>query len=193
MNEPSSRRSSPLYELARKIRDTANLLEEHELFRSHKVGNWQRLSSCLDAVEDTELACIAYRDRPFPEDLDEQHLRIYGLLQALFAQQNAVGHISEQLGLEYDPKHDFPDLFRIRQVRNHCVGHATASSNKGKLSYSFISRPTIRHEGFELLVFSENGNFHNETVEPLALIDKQTDVLEKVLVDVLEALHTRCR
>lgn len=57
-------------------------------------------------------------------------LYIYGLLQALFLQQDAANGISTALlGKKIDFKQEYPSLFEIREIRNDTVGHPTLRGN----------------------------------------------------------------
>lgn len=61
-------------------------------------GLWFRLTSSMDAIEDTEAAIDAYIASPEP-DRGGAYLLIYGVLQALFVQQDAIKHLQEHSAL----------------------------------------------------------------------------------------------
>jgi hypothetical protein len=44
----------------------------------------------MDIINDAESAMGAYLEHEFPSDTGERYLRIYGVMQALFLQQDAL-------------------------------------------------------------------------------------------------------
>jgi len=51
---------------------------------------WHQLWAAMDIIDDVESAVTAYLENEFPTDVGEKYLRIYGALQGLFLQQDAV-------------------------------------------------------------------------------------------------------
>src|SRR5918999_92257 len=85
--------------------------------------DWNRLTSSLDVLGDTELAFDAYLEHLHePATTGELYILLYGVLQALFIQQDAVENMMESLGLRYALH---PILEAIREARNDSTGHPT--------------------------------------------------------------------
>ena len=63
---------------------------------------WYQLCSALDIVEDTSNAAESYFNLEFPNDVGYKYLLLYGVLQALFIQQDAIKHISEVIGFAFE-------------------------------------------------------------------------------------------
>jgi hypothetical protein len=76
----------------------------------------------MDVVEDSELAIDAYSTGNVREKDGERCLRLYGLLQALFLQQDAVINLCESLKIQKKIE-DYPKLKEIREIRNDSAGH----------------------------------------------------------------------
>src|ERR1700737_5015692 len=51
---------------------------------------WHQLWTAMDIIDDVDSALTAYLDNEFPDDTGEKYLRIYGALQGLFIQQDAL-------------------------------------------------------------------------------------------------------
>lgn len=136
-----------LRDLEKEIRGYINQpRKQHQLLGS--PASWNMLCSCLDVVGDTQLALKAYHEADESSHAGEKYLMVFGVLQILFVQQDAVDHLCEALDIEYEAA---PSLDIIREVRNDSVGHPTkCGRGKGK-SYNFISRHTLTREGFELM------------------------------------------
>ena len=80
---------------------------------------WNLLCSCLDTIGDTELAVDAYNTSSTPSSEGEVYLVVYGALQALFIQQDAVENLCQALGIAYDLD---PLLKDIREIRMSGLG-----------------------------------------------------------------------
>ena len=87
-----------MYEQTQKIRELVNKVIIRCILWQSGVP-WDQLSSCLDVIEDTELAITAYLRREFGESTEGLYLAVYGLLQALFVQQDAVINLCESLSI----------------------------------------------------------------------------------------------
>ena len=82
------------------------LLIARETLRPNQRFDWSKLCSSLDVIGDTAQAFDSYLKIDEPESLGEKYLNIYGVLQALFIQQDAVTHFSEMCNL------------RVKNLRN---------------------------------------------------------------------------
>src|SRR5205823_10451654 len=97
----------------------------------------------------TDHAISAYLSYPNEDDLGKLYLHAYGLLQALFVQQDALAHAAEAIGLEYQ----LPDELKpIRKIRNDAVGHPTKRGNKHPESFGII-QISLCHESFTVYSF----------------------------------------
>ena len=155
------------------------------------------LCSSLDVIEDTDYCLEAFLTKDI-EGLDEEgdkyvlatgtkYMYVYGTLQALFVQQDAVKHLAESLQIPYTCD---SSLKEIREIRNDSVGHPT---KRGKGSaFNFISRVTIDNQGFKLsTAYADGRDDFRRPVDIPRLIRPQRDVFVGVLRDVLERLEER--
>jgi len=148
-----------------------------------------KIYSCLDVIGDTELAIEAYYSSKSVSDFGLLYLIIYGTLQILYVQQDAVFNLSNSLGIEKKIA-DYPQLEKIRDIRNRSTGHPTEKSKPGDktTSYNFITRVTMRHDRFELTSILKNGNQEDEDISIPDLIEMQQDNISKILSDIIEKL-----
>lgn len=138
-------------ELEQQIRSLINdPRKQHVLLKNS--ATWNQICSSLDVIGDTELAFEAY-DKALPTDgAGATYTLVYGVLQALVLQQDAVRYLAEALGLgsalgsEPDPL-----LLAVREVRNASVGHPT--KRFGRARSHFISRISMTKTGFNLITF----------------------------------------
>lgn len=157
--------------------------KQYALLKNRKL--WSQLCSSLDVIEDADLAVDAYVKNELGNDDGEKYLRLYGVLQALFIQQDAVDNLCESLRFANNLK-EYPELEEIRDIRNDSIGHPTKRGNHK--SYHFISRITISKSGFQLV-----SNYENKTafrdISVLDLIAKQRHYLSQILNKILSDLR----
>jgi hypothetical protein len=157
---------------------------QHALLQDHAA--WNLLCCCLDTIGDTELAIDAYNMSSNSRSEGECYLVVYGVLQALFIQQDAVENLCQALRLAYAPD---PLLKNIREIRNDSAGHPTKrGSGKGR-AYNFISRPSLTTVSFDLITsYPEKSSPMFRKVSIPSLISSQRSILQTVLTEVVEKL-----
>ncbi|KAF5433529.1 hypothetical protein C5S39_01515 [Candidatus Methanophagaceae archaeon] len=147
---------------------------------------WNQLCSSLDVIGDSDLAIDAYINSEFGKDDGEKYLSLYGVLQALFLQQDAVTNLCESLGLKNNLIAN-PKLKEIRDIRNDSIGHPTKRGNYK--SYHFISRITIEKFGFQLISDYENNKTTIRDISVIDLIKEQRKDLSEILKKVINDLQ----
>jgi hypothetical protein len=137
-------------------------------------------------VGDTDLAISAYEQSSNPPTVAATYLLVYGILQALFIQQDAVENLCQSLVIDYAPDRL---LKEIRDVRNDTTGHPTKrGSGKGQ-AYNFIGRSSLTKRGFDLMTTYPDERrplFRHVSIE--SLIKDQRELVQKALTEVLTKL-----
>lgn len=172
-----------IYELESKIRDLINSpRKQYSLLQD--LALWNQLCSSLDVIGDTELAIESYFKDAFPKNSGSKYLLIYGILQCLFLQQDAVKHMAEVLGLQFEKD---SLLTRIREIRNKSIGHPTKKENGKDISSHFIVRYSINKNGFTLMsVAGNNSQFLD--VDISGLISTQKEIHINALEEIIKKL-----
>lgn len=182
-------RTENIYFLESKIRDYINIGRvQNKLIENKK--NWNQICSSLDVLGDTTYAISSYIKDAFPNDDGLKYIYIYGVLQALFLQQDSLKHLTCAL-LSINEKdykvNDNDALEKIRNIRNEAIGHPT--NKGGGKSFHYISRMTIEKNGFDLLSsFSDKDDIYKE-VKIIDVINIQLKIIVenlKILLEVLE-------
>lgn len=142
----------------------------------------------MDIVDDVDLALDAYLTNRFSADDGEKYLRIYGVLQALFVQQDALGHlvaiVLPSFGIALS------DVLKdIREIRHASIGHPTELRRKGELSVHSMNRSTLDHDGFLLLSFDEKNGTLFENVKVSELIEAQRTEAIRILTEVAKQVE----
>jgi len=180
-----------MHEHTQKIRDFINEPRaQYALLKNQ--GLWHQLCSCLDAIEDADLAIAYYSAGDLPATDGALYLVVYGLLQALFLQQDAIFNMCESLEIP-EQLDEYPRLRQIREIRNESIGHPTKRDRpRGqRTSYHSISRITLSTEGFELLSTYGDGGFDVKQVSIPDLIADQRKYVSEILSSVISELARR--
>lgn len=171
-------------ELEQEIRDFINSPRKRsDLIKDS--ADWSKLCSSLDVIGDTELALDSYLQIDEPASFGEKYLNIYGVLQALFIQQDAVTHLSEALGLTYTVD---PLITQIREIRNDSSGHPTKRGGGKGRAFNHISRISMERHSFKLMTTYPNADPKFTDVDVTKLIESQRSILLNTLTSVIEKL-----
>lgn len=119
-----------------------------------ELDNWSQICSSLDTLGDTGLALKSYFNSDFPTESGLSYIYTYGLLQALFIQQDAMNHLSEAFEVPYELS---DELKSIRAVRNASIGHPTKNRVQKTTYYNHISRISMSKGGFTLARYYDEG------------------------------------
>jgi hypothetical protein len=167
--------------LISQINDLEEAVRQHTSIHRYQVdlikdsSTWNQICSSLDVIGDTVYAISSYEEADFPSDPGLQYIYIYGLLQSLFLQQDALRHLSEAFAISYNPSRV---LLNIRGIRNASTGHPTKQNQKGTRFYNHISRVTMSKVGFDLLRYSEARNFDLINVDiPTMIRDQLSEII----------------
>lgn len=166
------------------IRDRINQPERSFKLRQD-AKTWNEVASALDVIGDTEVALSSYLSLyPSDPDLGTRYLLVYGVMQALYIQQDAVGYLSEALGgLSKQDVLGDGRIKAVREARNQATGHPT-SRNRKPITSHHISRMTMDQDGFTMITADEHGERRIEHVNVVRLISDQREAM----VETLKAL-----
>lgn len=133
--------------------------------------NWNQICCSLDTIGDTVYAINDYINFEYPENTGLSYIYTYGVLQALFIQQDAIKHLSKAFDIDY---HSSKRLLNIRDIRNAAIGHPTKQTRKQKNTiYNYISRMTLAKSGFTLMRCSGENETTFEKIQLLEIIQDQ--------------------
>jgi len=183
--------------------DISNLIEQiRDLINDTHLKNqlssqpekWHIICSAMDAIEDSDLAINKYQKSEIDKSKgDWQHnygtlyIYIYGVLQALYIQQDAVMLLLIQLNLKNIWDEFSNQLSEIRDVRNNAIGHPVF--RKGIRTSNFISRSEMSLKSFTMLVSSTKESWKVEHIEVHKLIATQIQIIKLCLEKTVLALR----
>lgn len=156
-------------------------------FFKHIVRNpvkKQILYYCLDTIRDTDRSLETYLETNFNDlDVGGKYIHIYGALQALVMQQDAVKLFARTIEIKYP---DDPWLAKIRKYRNQTLGHPPKHGGGKSGALHFIKRDSITATGFELGTIHVKGKSAAfKTVDISQLIREQRDIFYPVFLRVI--------
>ena len=173
---------SRIRELEIQIRELINEPRRRAAIRQNDE-DWKRLCRSLDALGDTEMAFGAYSQMPDSDPPGSSYMLVYGFVQALSIQQDAVRDLHHALCVSYSPD---PALDGIRNVRN-VVTHQTDGQKKKE--FRLIARSTLSKWGFQLSkAVPDQFEQDVQHVGLKELLDKQCTLHEHALEALIEAL-----
>lgn len=160
--------------------------------------NWNMLASSFDTVADTEMAISTYEAVPDPVDMGMSYLSIYGILQCLYVQQDAVESLVRAFEPNTKPTYRIeaePEAAEVRMIRNRATGHPTkegdvnSKKKPGVQMSHFIVQHSMNKNGFTLMTsFSDRSHTFTDVSIP-ALIQKNRAAVERVLTRIMKKLE----
>ena len=175
-----------ILQLTSDIRGLINAPRKQYLLLKNSTA-WNMLCSSLDVIEDTDYCLEAFLTTDIdPLDDGNKYMYVYGTLQALIVQQDAVKHLAESLKIPYTLDQKLKD---IRDIRNDSVGHPTKRRRGTGKAFNFISRITINNQGFNLGTYYSDGRpSSSKEVKIPNLIATQRNILVGVLDNIVKTL-----
>lgn len=137
------KKESSIQQISNKIRDFlhGSTIAKTKIFLDKDKGYWNQLWSSLDTIKDTEIAVgsfVQIRSEVFQKS---PYITTYGLLQALYIQQDAISHLKESIfAAKIDWEKEYPEIYLIRDVRNLTIGHPTKNNRKKFKRYTIFLR-----------------------------------------------------
>jgi hypothetical protein len=114
-------------------------------------------------------------------------LLVYGALQALLTQQDAVKKVCETFQSDIS----LPvSMRKIREIRSDSIGHPTFAKKEGMAKANFIQRISLNHSRFTLMTALDDRSYALHRIDILELIKEQRQFLESVLAGIVSRLQS---
>lgn len=169
--------------------------EFYEKYFKNYLNDWNTLCASMDTIGDTTLAIDYFKETGIGQDDGEKYLKLYGLLQAVYLQQDAIKFLFQIIKRCFDNKNKIKkwndylleNWNVLRNYRNLSVGHPIENRTfeRGKTKRVFISRITISSDGFQLMICdAETGSHQFQNVQLKDLIESYLFEAKTILSDV---------
>ena len=157
-----------------------------------------RFNKCYSVkwvLEDISEAIEVYKNYARKEkelDLGTKYLMIYGVLQVLFLQQNALKDLCDALNYKQVDitKENNPKIYEIREIRNDIAGHPTTGRGSSKYT-TYLSRHSCYYTNLSLrkIQYQETENDKFIDVDIISSIDTQEKFIKEQLEEILSMLR----
>lgn len=173
------------FDIEKQVREHINTHRYQSVLTS-ALDNWSQICSSLDTLGDTGLALQSYFKSEYPAEAGLSYIYSYGLLQALFIQQDAMSHLSEAFDVPYELS---KELKGIRTVRNASIGHPTKNQVKQTTYFNHISRISMSKSGFTLARFYDEGESEFMDIDFWQIVETQLIDINKAYLSINEKLR----
>ena len=153
-----------IQELSLSVRDIVYDPRMEHIFMDSSARRY-RIACCMETVEDAQVAVEAYRQLESSRewvDKGNLYLVVYGVLQAMYIQQDALMNLAKALDFPYRIDR-YPGLKKVREVRNKIVGHPTDYGRGRTESWYAINRRSLSLDSFKVLESTDQG--HNQMIQ----------------------------
>jgi hypothetical protein len=175
---------APVHEAEARLRALVNQPRIRGRLRQ-PVARWMQLCAAMDLLGDAQLALEASIDGSLiANSTGAQYAVVYGLLQALYLQQDAANQIKKCLELAIPPP---AELDVVRDTRNAAAGHPSTYKGGG----AGIARFTLSGNAFELFIWSQNGQMSSREIALDVLCEQQSSAIHDFLRGVIGGLVER--
>src|SRR5512138_3415632 len=153
-----------------------------------QLARYNQLCASLETLRQTESAIEAFARFEGEVGSGGHFLALYGVLQALVLQQDAVCHMQEALGDASKSVIANRQLQNVRSIRNWSVGHPTKGDRRDSLSRHKIRRARLG-QGFELVSAFDDGRQQYSYVSIADLVRTQKLALGRLLRKMILVLR----
>jgi hypothetical protein len=152
-----------------------------QLFANRQL--FLELCSAMDCIEDVDLAGSSYLAMAEPTNTGDRYLIVYGMLQMLYVQQDAIKSLLAAFNL---PSERATNIKEIRTLRNKSIGHPVRDS---KGASHFISRIDLAIHSFRLSSFYSDGLSDYLTFDLRRMVRDQMRAVADLLRQLIQHLR----
>ena len=129
------------------------------LFDPANEDEFHTYNTSMYLLQDTSEAIFAHREKGFSNDPLQSYIEFWGVMQAVFIQQDSLGELYEVICREKLQWGGFHFWSEIRGMRNMLAGHSSKNDHPPKhgVRRSFIGRKSIKYGGVRFETYTESG------------------------------------
>ncbi len=176
------------FDLIKRIREHIQRQERmSQLIPIYK--KWIGITASIDVLEDSSWAVEYYIENDYPSDMKGKYLYTYGLLQALFVQQDAADNIYRVfLDEKIKWKDEYPEAYAVREMRNDVTGHPL---NRDNHFFIYLVQMDMEKDSISYLKDDVDSKKHQSVnVNLMGSIEDSAKCINHVLSNVLEKLDS---
>ena len=176
------------FDLIKRIREHIQRQERmSQLIPIYK--KWIGITASIDVLEDSSWAVEYYIENDYPSDMKGKYLYTYGLLQALFVQQDAADNIYKVFFDEKIKwKDEYLEAYDVREMRNDVTGHPL---NRDNHFFIYLVQMDMEKDSISYLKDDVDSKKHQSVnVNLMGSIEDSAKCINHVLSKVLEKLDS---
>ena len=162
----------------------------------HFNGDMDRVTKAqvaLDTAEDAMLALSNYQSGDIGSDDGEKYLKLYGFLQAVFLQQDAIKELHRLFVGTFAQPGITSAWKQLRELRNLTVGHPLEKGlGKESRKRTFITRVSLRKGSFDYQVWDQatgRTSFESADLSPrYAAYEREAASYMRKIISVLSGM-----
>lgn len=150
---------------------------------------WVGITASIDVLEDSSWAIEYYVENDYPSNMKGKYLYTYGLLQALFVQQDAADNIYKVFFDEKIKwKDEYLEAYDVREMRNDVTGHPL---NRDNHFFIYLVQMDMEKDSISYLKDDvDSKNHESKKVNLMDSIEDSAKCINHVLSRVLEKLDS---
>lgn len=150
---------------------------------------WVGITASIDVLEDSSWAIEYYVENDYPSNMKGKYLYTYGLLQALFVQQDAADNIYKVFFDEKIKwKDEYPEAYAVREMRNDVTGHPL---NRDNHFFIYLVQMDMEKDSISYLKDDVDSKKHQSVnVNLMGSIEDSAKCVNHILSKVLEKLDS---
>ncbi|KKP37306.1 hypothetical protein A2483_00030 [Candidatus Peregrinibacteria bacterium RIFOXYC2_FULL_33_13] len=177
-------------EIREHVNDPGNNVFKEKYF-NNKTSEWNLLCCSMDTFQDTALALRYYETINLHwKKVGKNILIFYGILQAIFLQQDAVKNLHKIFLNEKLEIHKMPNLNKIRNFRNKFTGHPLECKQDKTIYRSIIAPMTLsNHKNIILGSWDDtNKKAGYETIDFKEIYKEYKQETKSILKKIIETM-----
>lgn len=150
--------------------------------------NYEKYCIAKDTIQDTAEGLLAHREQGFVDDVYRRYIEYYGVLQAVYMQQDAIEALFNLFMAS--GKIDFaalPNWQKLRDLRNDTAGHPVGRLkrlNRNVIAYNCVN--------YQWCPGTDVSSWGSKDVNLAALLDEYDSEAAGVLESIFRRLETEC-
>jgi hypothetical protein len=162
--------------------------KDDDLYHIVSVTNSNDYNSVIDSLyllEDTQLAKIAFTSRQKSLLFGELYLYFYGVLNAVYMQQQSIFVLLRKMNIDFKPK-ELRNC-KIFEIRNSFAAHGANRGGRDEKEHSFIlDRHALQSGKINGYSANHQSGFTSHDTDIVELLSEWDEVFAKHLYDIHE-------
>lgn len=156
----------------------------------NSLDHYMAFCVAKDWLQDAGEALLVHRTRGFSANHYQAYIELWGILQALFVQQDATKQMYYAVELSWVNPEKITAWDTLRDLRNLVGGHPTKQGRSPVVRRSVTPRATMTYSNIGVMVY-EQGHCRSEQLRLGDMIDAYDDEAAAYLQQVLEKLQAQ--